>query len=73
MEILLITVANKWMFLAIAGFLLLISVSFFGWCVISATPYEFENDPIDVPSEGQSVTYDDIMNCERPYVGNIYN
>lgn len=67
MEILLITVATKWMFLAIAGFLLLISVSFFGWCVISATPYEFDEDVIEIPGDGMSVTYDEIADCERPY------
>jgi hypothetical protein len=53
-------------------FVVMCGVSFFGWLVMSATPVD--ETETEAPSEGfPSVTYDEIVECERPYIDHSYN
>lgn len=62
------------MLLAIILSVVIIAIMFIGFCSVEIKPFEFDHDPIDAPGEGfPSITYDEIVECERPYIDHSYN
>lgn len=67
MNILLITNAGQWLCFSIAAFFLMLGISAIVWAISTAECYEFEDDPI-APDNFEPVTYQEIIDCERPYI-----
>lgn len=59
---------SQWLWFAIAGFALLLGISVVAWAIRTAECYEFDEEAELSIDDYEPVTFQEIIDCERPYV-----